>query len=112
MLPCSFCQWFEHTIVDALVQLYLRLCRLKSLRIIPFGGTMAFQTISVGGTTTFTVVPLNAEGVVVPDTGITATSDTPAVATVTVNPDGSGGIVTGVSLGSYNISATDSSGIV
>ncbi len=72
---------------------------------------MAFPTIAVGGTTTFTVVPMNAEGVVVPDTGITVTSDTPAVATATCNPDGSNGIVTGVSLGSYNITATDTSGI-
>lgn len=68
---------------------------------------MSFKPINIGETAAFTVVPTNKEGTVVPDTNITVTSDNPAVATATVNTDGSGGVVTGVGVGSYNLTATD-----
>ena len=60
-----------------------------------------------GGVLNFTVVAKNAAGRVVPDSGISASVDTP-VGTVTVNADGSGGVFTaGSTDGSGNIFATD-----
>ena len=68
---------------------------------------MSFKPLQVGQTAAFTVVPKNSDGVQVPDTGITATTDNTAVATATCNPDGTGGVVTAVSVGSYNVTSTD-----
>ena len=104
---CSLCSWLQRVLKDVLLELYLKHCQPKRLTITPEGHTMSFKPLAVGGTAAFTVIPTNAEGGVVPDTGITATTDNTAVATATVNPDGTGGVVTAVALGSYNVTSTD-----
>ena len=68
---------------------------------------MSFKPLNVGETAAFTVVPTNKEGVVVPDTNITVKVDNDGIATATVNTDGSGGVVTAVAVGTYNVTATD-----
>jgi len=52
----------------------------------------------------FTVVAKNSSGVSVPDTTITATTDN---GTVTVNSDGTAGVLTPATVGTANLTATD-----
>jgi len=108
MTLCIICRVLRKILEDALVRFYLERCIPKKLTIHPKGSTMSFKPLAIGQTATFTVVPTNAEGQVIPDPApIIATSDNPSVATATCNPDGSGGVVTAIALGSYNVNATD-----
>lgn len=62
--------------------------------------------VVAGQSTTFTVVALDASGNVIPGiTGFGVGTGTPAVDTASVNPDGSGGVVVGVSAGSDSLAA-------
>jgi hypothetical protein len=87
-----------------LVEFYIKLCRPARLTIHPQGGNM---DVVQGKTANFTVVPTNAQGQVVPDTNITVSTDDAAIATASVNTDGSSGVVTGVAPGTTNLNATD-----
>ena len=60
-----------------------------------------------GATANFTVVATNKEGQVVPDANISVSTDDAAIATATVNADGSNGVLTGVAPGTTNLNATD-----
>jgi hypothetical protein len=107
MKLCHVCNWLRGELALPLLEFFLKFCQPKNLTITPEGNTMSFAPLKVGATAAFTVVATNAEGSVVPDTNITATTDNLAVATATCNPDGSGGVVTAIALGSYNVTSTD-----
>ena len=89
---------------DALLKLYLQHCQPHTLTIV-FKGTV--MDVVQGATALFTVVATNKEGQVVPDTTITVSTDDATIATATVNPDGSNGVLTGVGVGTTNLNSTD-----
>jgi uncharacterized protein YjdB len=101
---CHVCSWLRNELAFPLIHFFIKHCQPHKLTITAEGMTM---DVVVGKTGAFTVVATNSGGQTVPDTNITVTSDNPAVATATVNTDGSGGVVTGVSAGTANLTATD-----
>lgn len=103
MTLCKVCKWLRVAIAKELIEFYIRNCQPHTLTIMP-GGTM---DVVQGSTANFTVVATNKEGQVVPDTNISVSTDDATIATATVNPDGSNGVVTGVAPGSTNLNATD-----
>jgi hypothetical protein len=64
----------------------------------------ATNMADVGKQFLFTVVAKNSGGVIVPDLTITVSSNN---GTATVNPDGSGGVLTPASAGTATLTATD-----
>ena len=102
MKLCKVCRFLRAALAKELVDFYLRKCVPTKLTIV--GGIM---DVVQGKTANFTVVATNAEGEVVPDTNISVSTDDATIATATVNPDGSGGVLTGVKAGTTNLNATD-----
>jgi hypothetical protein len=101
---CSLCSWLRRELGKHLALFYIEHCQPHTLEIVWQGDPM---DIVVGGTGSFTVVARNAEGIIVPDSNITVSSDNTSVVTATVNMDGSNGVATGVADGSANLVATD-----
>lgn len=103
MTLCRLCRWLRVILAKELVEFYLHNCQPATLTISP-GGIM---DVVQGSTANFTVVATNKEGQVVPDTNISVSTDDASIATATVNPDGSAGVLTGVKAGTTNLNATD-----